>query len=164
MAQSKSGFEMNGCKLSTTQSLHRELSLCVSGQPFTLFVFPAKDQIPSGTCLVPFQTGHNPLMDTVVPLRLGRSASVCCAVQKGRVPKPLGCISATLSRCFGLTSSAVCVFVCVCVREILFYLVSLIQATSWSRAWLISFTPRDEPVCGQTAHYGDDPQALQVTN
>lgn len=43
-------------------------------------------------------------------------------------------------------------------------LVSLIQATSWSWPGLISFTPREELDCGQTAYYGDDPAALQVTN
>ncbi|MEQ2205334.1 hypothetical protein XENOCAPTIV_019385 [Xenoophorus captivus] len=43
-------------------------------------------------------------------------------------------------------------------------LVSLIQATSWSWAVLISFTPREELVCGQTAHYGEGPAAFQVAN
>lgn len=42
------------------------------------------------------------------------------------------------------------------------YLVSLIRATSWSRAGLISFTPTEELVCGLTAHYGDVPAALQL--
>lgn len=117
---------------------------------------PARAPIPSGTCLVLLQTGGlNPLTDTVVPLVL------CVHVSVSLVPRERGRRSLTgvfLTSCPDasvLPSSS---------SLYLLYLVSVIQATSWSRAGLISFTPREELVCGQTAHYGDDPAALQVTN
>lgn len=116
---------------------------------------PASEQIPSGTCLVPLQTGgHNPLMNTVVPLCTLR-ACVRVPVQNLERDrrKPLGCVPVILSRCLGSALVLLCLD-----------LASLIRATSWSWAGLISFTPREELVCGQTAHYGHDPAALQVTN
>ena len=116
---------------------------------------PARDQIPSGTCRVLLQTGrHNPLTDTVVPLVLCVHVSVSLVQKSGE----------------SATASLVCFVHPVQMHQFcpvppsLLYLVSVIQATSWSWAGLISFTHGEELVCGQTAHYGDDPAALQVTN
>lgn len=107
------------------------------------------DQIPSGTCLVPLQTGgHNPLMDTVIPLVL-----CVCVPENAEASRVCFCHPVQMPWFCPLPLSLY-----------LLYLVSLIQATSWSWAGLISFTTREELVCGQTAHYGDDPAALQVTN
>lgn len=96
------------------------------------------------------------LLRTVISLVL---ACVCPAphVKSKRALEPVEGVALSCPDALVLPSA--------CIRvAVLLYLVSLIQATSWSWAGLISFTPREEPVCGQTAHYGDDPAPLQVTN
>lgn len=108
-----------------------------------------RDQIPPGTYLVPRHTGEaNPLTDTGVSLVL---CVLMYILRRGSACGVRLCHPVQMPQSVPLSPS-------------LYLLVSLIQATSWSWAGLISFTPREELVCGQTAHYGDDPAALHVTN
>lgn len=124
-------------------------------------LFLSTDPVNHLTCLpsckgsdpiwVPLQTRANPLMNSAVPLLC--VACWCWGAQTPangfeRILEPTERVSAYLSRCFGAPPSPSPL-----------YLPLLIQATSWSWAGLILFTPREALVCGQTACDGHDPAA-----